>query len=60
MDMETAKVYDCPDCRGQGDQMIAVGYPNGYREIWEPCEFCEGVGYFEEDEFLMLTLEGKV
>jgi hypothetical protein len=54
------KLIDCPECGGTGQQMHAVGYPNGYREIWVDCEFCEGHGNFPEDEYIMLKLEGRV
>ena len=54
------KHYDCPECNGRGEQMIARMYPTGHTECWEPCEFCEGEGNFEEEDFLILKLEGKV
>jgi len=54
------KHYDCPECNGRGEQMIARMYPTGHTECWEPCEFCEGEGVFEEEDFLILKLEGKV
>ena len=52
--------HDCPECNGSGEQMIARMYPSGHTECWEPCEFCEGEGQFEEDDFLVMRLEGKV
>jgi len=52
--------YDCPECYGKGEQMIAKLYPSGHTECWEPCEFCEGEGVFEAEDFLILKLEGKV
>jgi DnaJ-class molecular chaperone len=58
--MEQTKYYDCPECRGQGEQMIAKMYPTGHTECWDKCEFCEGEGRFEEEDFLIMRLEGKV
>lgn len=58
--IETMKYIDCPDCDGSGEQMIARLYPNGHTECWEPCEFCEGEGRFEESDYLILKLQGKV
>jgi DnaJ-class molecular chaperone len=54
-----AYVY-CPECGGEGRQMHGVMYPSGHHEIWLPCEFCEGEGDFEEADYLVLKLEGKV
>jgi len=54
------KKHDCPECYGTGEVMIARLYPSGYTECWESCEFCEGEGEFDEDDFLVLRLEGKV
>ena len=59
--MEVAiKYIDCPECHGAGEQMIARMYPSGHTECWEPCEFCDGEGNFEEADYLILKLEGKV
>jgi len=52
--------YKCPECEGTGEQMIAKMYPGGHTEAWEPCELCEGEGYFDELDYLVLRLEGKV
>lgn len=57
---ETIKYIDCPECRGTGTHMIARMYPTGHTECWESCEFCEGEGCFEEADYLILKLEGKV
>jgi len=54
------KFYDCPDCKGTGEVLIGKLYPSGHTECWETCEFCEGEGAFEEDDYLIMRLEGKV
>jgi len=54
------KYYDCPDCKGKGEVIVGKLYPSGHTECLEPCEFCEGEGVFEEEDFLILRLEGKV
>ena len=51
---------DCPECRGRGEQMEARMYPSGHTEVWVICEFCEGEGQFEEADYLIMRLEGKV
>ena len=50
----------CPDCYGEGRIMIAKMYPSGHTECWENCEFCNGDGDFEEADYLIMRLEGKV
>jgi DnaJ-class molecular chaperone len=52
--------YLCPDCHGTGQVMIGKLYPNGHTETWEDCEFCEGNGDFDEDEYLILRISGKI
>ena len=54
------KSYECPECGGSGEVMVARMYPSGHTECWEPCEFCEEEGYFAEDDWLVLKLEGRV
>lgn len=54
------KYIDCPDCRGEGRVMVPRLYPHGHTECWESCEFCEGEGNFEEQDYLILRLEGKI
>jgi len=54
------KLYKCSDCSGTGEIMIARMCPGGYTECWDPCEFCEGEGYFPEDDYLIMKLEGNV
>jgi DnaJ-class molecular chaperone len=56
---EELHYYDCPECRGTGQQMY-VYYANGHREAMQDCEFCEGNGVFDSEEFLLLKLEGRV
>ena len=60
--MEIIKYIDCPECNGEGKQMIARMYPSGHIECWEDCEFCDGdgEGNFEEEDYLILKLQGKV
>ena len=58
--IDGVKHYNCPECGGSGEQMEARMYPSGHTEVWVPCEFCEETGCFEEDDWLMLKLEGKV
>lgn len=50
----------CPECRGKGTVLEGRLYPNGHTEVDVECEFCEGEGQFEEGDYLMLVLEGKV
>lgn len=50
----------CPECGGEGTQMIARMYPTGHTEINVTCDFCDGEGDFEEADYLILKLEGKV
>ena len=54
------KYYECPECGGKGEQLIAKLYPSGHTETWEPCELCQGDGTFEEAEYLIMKLEGLV
>lgn len=56
----TIKEYECPDCDGKGEVMEAVLYPTGHHERWVECPFCEGEGCFNEADWLVLKLEGKV
>jgi len=58
--IDGVKHYNCPECAGAGQQMEAHQRPWGYSEVWVDCYFCEGNGCFEEDDYLMLKLEGKV
>ncbi len=58
---DTTMVYvDCPECCGTGKQMVAEMWPTGHTEVWHDCEFCEGCGNFEESDYLIMKLEGKV
>ena len=57
---EKTKYVFCPECRGRGEQMEARMYPSGHTEVWVICEFCEGEGQFEEADYLIMRLEGKV
>lgn len=57
---ETIKYIPCPDCNGYGRQMYGKLYSSGHTEVWEICEFCEGEGQFEEADYLILKLEGKI
>ena len=54
------KYYNCPDCGGTGETMMAHMYPTGHTEVWSKCEFCEGEGRFEESDYLIMKLEGIV
>jgi DnaJ-class molecular chaperone len=54
------KYVDCPECGGQGKQMRAENWGTGHQEVWHLCEFCEGEGKFEEEDYLVMRLEGKV
>ena len=58
--VDVVKEYDCPECSGRGENMEGRLYPNGHTEVWVECEFCEGIGSFPEDIYLLLRLEGKV
>ena len=49
---------ECPACKGTGEYMVARLYPTGHTECWEDCPYCEGTGEFNEDDFLVLKLEG--
>ena len=40
--------------------MIAQMYPTGHTECWEDCEFCDGFGKFEEEDYIILKLQGEV
>lgn len=55
------KYHACPECRGRGEILVPRLYPSGHTECWDPCEydFCDS-GYIEEEEYLILKLEGKV
>ena len=50
----------CPECRGDGKIMVAKLYPSGHSECWETCDFCNGEGDFEEAEYIIMKLAGKV
>lgn len=54
------KYIDCPECSGEGQQMVARMYPSGHTEVWEDCEFCNSEGSFEESDYLIMKLEGRV
>lgn len=54
------KYIECPECQGEGKVMVARLYPSGHTECWDPCEFCEGAGRFDESDYLMMKLEGIV
>ena len=54
------KYIVCPSCGGTGEQMVAKLYPQGHTEVWESCDFCDGEGDFEEADYIMMKLEGKV
>lgn len=58
--IELPRYIDCPDCKGCGQQMYPRAVPDGYIESWEDCDFCEGEGRFEEADFIILRLEGRV
>jgi DnaJ-class molecular chaperone len=51
---------NCPYCDGSGEQLVVRLFPSGHTECYEDCGFCEGIGNFEEGEYLILKLEGKV
>lgn len=57
--MQLDKVL-CPDCNGDGITLVARLYPDGYTECWDECEFCGGSGSFDEDDFIIMKLEGSV
>lgn len=50
----------CPECGGEGKQMIAKLYPSGHTECWEHCKLCDGEGDFEEADYLVMKLAGEV
>jgi len=58
--IEEIKYVTCPDCRGRGSNLEPHQRPWGYSEVEVDCEFCEGEGQFEEEDYLILKLEGKV
>lgn len=49
---------ECPECTGTGQHLVPRMYPSGYTECWEDCPYCDGLGEFDEDVFLVLKLEG--
>ena len=60
VDAKRLHLIDCPECRGQGENMEARLYPSGHTEVWVKCELCEGEGCFEEADYLIMKLEGIV
>lgn len=60
MTTENFNEVNCPDCRGRGTVLVAKMYPSGHTEVLEDCEFCEGAGFFYEDEYIMMKLQGRV
>lgn len=54
------EVYDCPDCKGRGEVLEAHQRPWGHSEVLVTCELCEGNGYFDETDYIILKLQGKV
>jgi DnaJ-class molecular chaperone len=54
------KLIACPGCRGSGELIEYRLYPSGHTEVLIPCELCDGVGEFEEDEYIVMRLEGSV
>lgn len=58
---EVENVVDCPECRrNPGQELHAEQGPYGYMEVWYPCSFCEGNGYFLESDYIIMKLEGQV
>ena len=60
IDTKNLKLIDCPECGGHGEFVEGRLYPNGHTEVYVTCELCEGEGCFEEADYLILKLEGKV
>ena len=58
--MNDTVYINCPDCKGRGLILIPKQGPNGYYETWEDCEVCDGLGSFEELDFLAMKLAGEV
>lgn len=58
--MKAGEGIDCPDCKGIGTTIVGVMYPTGHHEMHVDCELCEGEGAFDEEDFIMLRLAGKV
>lgn len=58
--MKAGKGIDCPECSGTGTTLMGVMYPTGHHEIQVDCDFCEGEGVFDEDDYMVLRLAGKV
>lgn len=50
----------CPDCKGKGQLLFPKQGPNGYMEAWDECELCQGLGDFEEQDYLAMKLAGEV
>ena len=58
--MSNQKVVICPGCRGRGELIEGRLYPSGHTEVLVPCELCDGVGEFDEDEYIIMKLAGEV
>ena len=44
------KYIECEDCYGTGEIMTPKLYPNGYTEVTEICDTCNGEGCLEIKE----------
>lgn len=49
----------CPDCEGEGTQMIARMTPSGHTECTEKCETCSGEGQVEQDDTAAIPVSNK-
>jgi hypothetical protein len=58
--IESIKYIPCPVCCGRGWNIEGRLYPSGHTEEQVQCEFCEGEGQFEESDYLIMKLEGRV
>jgi DnaJ-class molecular chaperone len=60
VDAKKLKLIDCPECRGRGQFVEGRSGPQGHIEVMVDCELCYGEGCFEEADYLIMRLEGKV
>ena len=51
---------ECPDCVGTGEVMVPQQRHWGYSEVMVLCKFCDGMGYLDEVEYIIMKLEGTV
>jgi hypothetical protein len=51
---------DCPLCDGAGRYLFVVTMGPICTRQWLKCEFCEGAGGWEKQQYMLMKLAGEV